>query len=37
MNMDLFCPECGCPYVTVYEDESLECQGCGFFWHMYGM
>lgn len=29
---NLYCPECGCEDVTLYDDGSCECNGCGFVW-----
>ena len=28
----LFCEECGCPDVIVFDDGTCECQGCGYTW-----
>ena len=28
----LFCEECGCPEVIVFDDGTCECQGCGYTW-----
>lgn len=33
--MNVICPECGSPNVIVYDDGTLECGDCGFFWHIY--
>ena len=29
---NVFCPECGCEDVNLYEDGTCECLGCGFIW-----
>ena len=29
---NVYCPECGCEDVTLYDDGSCECNGCGFVW-----
>ena len=28
----VFCEECGCPNVTIHNDGTCECNGCGFTW-----
>ncbi len=28
----IYCPECGCEDVTLYDDGYCECNGCGFEW-----
>ena len=33
-DQDVYCPECGSPNVTVYEDGSCECQDCQFQFHI---
>jgi Zn finger protein HypA/HybF involved in hydrogenase expression len=33
-DQDVYCPECGSPNVTVYEDGSCECQDCQFPFHI---
>ncbi len=30
---NVFCPECGCEDVTIYDDGTCECNGCDFVWH----
>ncbi len=30
----VYCPECGSPYVTVYDDESCVCEDCEFHFHL---
>ena len=32
-NEIICCPECGCEDVTLYDDGSCECNGCGFVWY----
>lgn len=29
---NIYCPECGCEDVNLYEDGTCECHGCGFMW-----
>ncbi len=29
---NIYCPECGCEDVNLYEDGTCECLGCGFIW-----
>ena len=29
---NIYCPECGCEDVNMYEDGTCECLGCGFVW-----
>ncbi len=29
---NIYCPECGCEDVNMYEDGTYECLGCGFVW-----
>lgn len=29
---NIYCPECGCEDVTLYDDGSCECNGCGYVW-----
>lgn len=29
---NVYCPECGCEEVNMYEDGTCECLGCGFIW-----
>lgn len=29
---NVYCPECGCEDVTIYDDGTCECNGCGFVW-----
>lgn len=29
---NVYCPECGCEDVTIYDDGYCECNGCGFEW-----
>lgn len=31
-NSNVFCEECGCPDVAIYDDGTCECNGCGFTW-----
>ena len=33
-HQKLFCEECGCPDVIVYDDGTCECQGCDFTWRI---
>ena len=30
MDYYVYCPECGCEDVIMYDDGKCECQGCGF-------
>lgn len=30
----IYCPECECEEVEVYDDGSCECQGCGYQWYL---
>lgn len=32
-NEELYCPECGCEEITVYDDGTCECEGCGYIWY----
>lgn len=35
VNMnDIYCPECGSPNVTVYDDGSCVCEDCQFEFHI---
>lgn len=29
---NIYCPECGCEDVNLFEDGTCECLGCGFVW-----
>ncbi len=33
-NEIMYCPECGCEEITIYDDGTCECQGCGFIWYL---
>ena len=33
MGMNVYCPECGCEDVTLYDDGYCECNGCGYQWY----
>lgn len=30
---NVYCPECGCEDVTMYDDGYCECNGCGYQWY----
>ncbi len=29
---NVFCPECGCEDIVIYDNGTCECQGCGYVW-----
>lgn len=33
-NEEVYCPECGCDEVTIYDDGYCQCNGCGYEWYV---
>jgi hypothetical protein len=31
---EVYCPECGCDEVTIYDDGYCQCNGCGYEWYV---
>lgn len=31
---NVYCPECGCEEIELYDDGTCECLGCGTVWRM---
>lgn len=31
---EIFCEECGSPYITFYEDGTCVCEDCGFVFYL---
>ncbi len=34
---EVYCPECGSPNVTVYDDDSCVCEDCEFRFHLHDL
>jgi hypothetical protein len=33
-DKEVYCPECGCDEVTIYDDGYCQCNGCGYEWYV---
>lgn len=31
---EVYCLECGCDVVTIYDDGYCQCNGCGYEWYV---
>ena len=31
---EVYCPECVCDEVTIYDDGYCQCNGCGYEWYV---